>query len=176
MKINYIFLIFLTSVVVLSSCKNKKSFEGSQFKKKENITSRSKDGYLNLLDYQIKAKSSDNKIINPSLEFIKLKLISDNRYKINIGFRDDFVDSENYYIVINVYPQDEDLGLLGKDRRKYGFESFTSKVFKKDGFVLASREIRTGIIYPRAMTISLTSYSDKKIIKEVVLQNVDFLK
>ena len=96
--------------------------------------------------------------------------------KINTDFHGKNInDYKNYYIVVAIYPRDNEIQLLSPDRLKYKFESYSAKIGKNEvNDLMIARKIKTKLKFARAITISLFEYKTKLKSQEIVLQNVKF--
>ena len=102
--------------------------------------------------------------------------LSEFDLKINVDYKRENINyHQKYYLVIAIYPRDEDIQLLDDERRRYKFVSYSMKIRtnQMNDLVLA-RKIKTKLKFARAITISLFEYKTKLKSKEIVLQNVKF--
>lgn len=177
----YTVFLLIVSLCCLASCKtdNKKPLvqDAMDIKYQDIVGPDGKS--VNLLKYKVKQEDFGTDNLGIEFKNIYLSIFAEDEFKLKV----EIVSSDSmptnysdYYMIFNIYPKDEEKGLLDKERRKYGFESFSMKINKnRSDNLVASRRIRTKIRIARAVTLSILSYDSKKKHEETVLQNVNFL-
>ncbi len=170
-------------LALMISCKNEKSNVNS--KNNSNIEKEidkelleENNVALDILRYKVKQEIFEKDSLQLVFRNIYLYPLLDNEYKLQIK-----VDNENkalnyytdYYIIMAIYPKDNEIHLLNPERQKYKFESFSSKIKKsKNDKLIISRKIKTKLNSARAVTVSVMAYKTKQKSMEVVLMNVNF--
>ncbi len=131
-----------------------------------------------LLRFKVKEESFRKDSLSLIFRNIYFEKIDANEFslKINADFHGKNInDYKNYYIVVAIYPRDNEIQLLSPDRLKYKFESYSAKIGKNEvNDLMIARKIKTKLKFARAITISLFEYKTKLKSQEIVLQNVKF--
>jgi len=131
-----------------------------------------------ILKYKVKQQLFEENSPKINFENVYLNRIKKHNYKLNINVDNSSVAAnyhENYYVILSIYPFDDEIGLLKKERQKYGFEMFSAQIRKNpSGALTISRMINTKINFARAITLSVVEYKSKKKSMEIVMQNVKF--
>tara|TARA_R110000868_G_scaffold200827_1_gene448420 strand:+ start:142 stop:690 length:549 start_codon:yes stop_codon:yes gene_type:complete len=174
-----IIIILVPILGLIFSCKNE-IVEDNKFKNKE-ITKKvnqNNPDVLDILRFKTNEKSIEDKPI-VSFTSANIKFTKDLDYKFEVkGVSNIDVNklSSNYYVIINLYPYDDDITLLAENRRKYKFEMFSTKIRKTNDSqeILISRKIDTRVNKVRALIITILRYKDKKKIQEIIMENVAF--
>jgi len=155
-----------------------KSNTDNTVKKEASKKTTVNQGPVNLLKYKVKEEVFNNNSLDVDFKAIYLEEIADGEYKLKVEIeagQNALENHENYYVILSVYPFDEEISLLKKERRKYGFERFSAKIRNnKFGGLLIGRTIKTRINFARAITLTIIEYSSKKKCREIVMQNVKF--
>ena len=182
-KRKYIIAFGILILAPMISCKNKTSNINSEIN--NNIEKgideellEENNVPLDILRYKVKQEIFRKDSLQLIFKNIYIYHLSDNEYKLQIK-----VDNGNkalnyytdYYIIMAIYPKDNEIHLLDPERQKYKFETFSAKIKKgKNDKLVISRKIKTKLNLARAVTISLMAYKTKQKSMEVVLVDVIF--
>ncbi|WP_405208899.1 hypothetical protein [Aquimarina sp. LLG6339-5] len=177
MKIISLFTIIMTSLFLFSCKYDKINLEKESIKINKKTPVQDKKKEIDLLKYKKNEKSfNESPVIN--LTSVNINFLKDIEYKfVAIGKTNISIDSliNDYYAIINIYPSDEDMELIDEKRKKYRFETFSTKIRKTQngGDIMIGRSIKTKLSDARAFVITIFKYKDKKRIQEILMENVD---
>lgn len=135
-------------------------------------------GASNLLRFMVKEDHFSEEGLKLRFNDISWRLFDEGIYdlKISLDTLEQSIDSKDSYLLVALYPKDDELEILAAERRKYGFESFSITIGKtKDGKLFANRKIKTKLNYARAITIAIMDYKTKEKSMEIVLSDVNLL-
>lgn len=156
----------------------KRNTENTVRKKEEAKKVTFDEGSANLLKYKVKEEIFNKDSLGIDFKAIYLDKIAEEEYKLKVeveAAQTALKYHENYYVILTLYPLDDEIHLLEKERRKYGFEMFSAKIRKNNfGDLIIGRTIKTRINFARAVTLTIIEYTSKKKSKEIVMQNVKF--
>ena len=162
--------------ILVISCKNKK--EESSIADQQN-TSQLK-GPINILKYKVKEENFSEDMPGLRFKTISLEKRDESEYYLDIEVAQSSVDEDDhksYYVILAIYPFDDEIQLLENERQKYGFETFSVKIKKNDlGKFAINRTIKTRINFARAITVSVLDYETKQKRSEVVMQKRKILE
>ena len=136
------------------------------------------EGPVDILKYKVKQELLLKDAPEITFENIYLSRKEEHKYKLNINVDNSAAAANyhrNYYVILSIYPFDDEIGLLEQERHKYGFEMFSAEIRENaSGGLTISRMINTKINFARAITLSVVDYKSKKRTMEVVMQNVKY--
>ena len=180
-RTKYIVVFGIVILALLISCKNEKNYKNTEIKGNKEIDEvllEENNIAVDILRYKVKQEIFKKDSLQLIFKNIYLYPLSDNEYKLEIK-----VNSDNkalnyyadYYVIMAIYPKDNEIHLLDSKRQKYKFESFSVKIRKsKNDELIISRKIKTKLNFARAVTVSVMAYKTKLKSMEVVLMNVNF--
>lgn len=179
----YIIEFGIVILALLISCKNEKKYrnkeiEGNKEKGIDEVLLEENDVAVDILGYKVKQEYFKKDSLQLIFKNIYLYPLSDNEYKLEVKVNNDnkalnyYTD---YYIILAIYPKDNEIHLLHPERQKYKFETFSVKIRKsKNDELIITRKIKTKLDFARAVTVSVMAYKTKQKSMEVVLMNVNF--
>lgn len=179
----YIVVFGIVILALLISCKNEKKYGNKEIKGNiekgiDGALPEENDDVVDILGYKVKEEFFKKDSLQLIFKNIYLYPLSDNEYKLEVEVNHDnkalnyFAD---YYIVLAIYPKDNEIHLLDPERQKYKFETFSVKIRKsKNEELIITRKIKTKLNFARAVTVSVMAYKTKQKSMEVVLMNVNF--
>lgn len=134
------------------------------------------DQTTDILKYKIKEERHQKDSLDLTFKKIILEKIASVEYKLTIDMETEpskIQFHKDYYVIIALYPEDDKIGLLAPDRKKYGFESFSAKfeINQRDELVI-KRKLRTKIKFARAITVTVMEYKNNRKSQMVIMQNV----
>lgn len=182
-KTKYIIALGILTLAIMVSCKNENNNVNAENnssieKGRDEELLEENDFAVDILRYKVKQEIFEKDSLQLIFKNIYLYPLSDNEYNLQIK-----VDNDNkalnyytdYYIIVAIYPKDNEIKLLAPERQKYKFEAFSTKIKKgKNDKLIISRKIKTKINLARAITVSVMAYKTKQKSMEVVLMNVNF--
>lgn len=131
---------------------------------------------VDILRYKVKKEQHQKNSLELHFEKIVLEPMRESEYELRIDFktkRDKIQFSKDYYVIVSIYPNDDELQLISPERKKYGFESFSAKFeLTQNKELRVKREIRTKIEQARAITVSIMEYRNNQKSLVLILQNV----
>lgn len=177
---NGVFWILIIALMI--SCKNEKNINAEVRGNKEKGIDKKllevNNVAVDILKYKVKQEILRKDSLQLIFKNIYLYPLSENEYKLQIKVDNGYKALNyytDYYIIMAIYPKDDEIHLLDTGRQKYKFESFSTKIKKgKNDKLVISRKIKTKLTLARAVTISLMAYKTKQKSMEVVLMNVIF--
>ena len=176
-----VFGILITTLMI--SCKYEKNINAEINGDKEKGIDKKllevNNDTVDILRYKVKREILRKDSLQLIFKNSYLYPLSENEYKLQINVDHDHKALNyytDYYIIMAIYPKDDEIHLLDTARQRYKFESFSVKI-KKDSNneLIISRKIKTKINFARAVTISLMAFKTKQKSIELVLMDVNFL-
>lgn len=162
--------------ICLISCQNspKNQLKGND----KTDTTLAENKHSDILVYKVKEEFFNQDQLGLTFKNVYLDELSKNKFNLRIETEIDpaaAIYHANYYLILAIYPHDDELHLLEEERRKYRFEMFSIKIRKnKENKLVIGREVKTKIRSARAITISVIAYESKQKSQEIVMQNVKF--
>jgi hypothetical protein len=129
-----------------------------------------------LIVYKVKDEFFQPDSLNVKIKKVIWKKIAAKEYHLNI--KADCSEKgtkyyKDYYLIFSIYPLDNELYLLPRERQKYKFESFSIKAkLTNENGIEFKRNVKTNVRLARAITISIIEYESKQKSSEIVLKNV----
>lgn len=134
------------------------------------------DRVTDILEYKIKEEHHQKDSLDLTFKKIILEKIAPFEYELTIEIETEpskIQFHKEYYIIMAIYPEDDEIGLLAPDRKKYGFESFSAKFVKnKNNELVIKRKVRTKIEFARAITLMVMEYKNNRKSQVLIMQNV----
>ncbi|HET8737392.1 MAG TPA: hypothetical protein VFM69_12410 [Pricia sp.] len=175
MKNKILSILIIVMCTVTGSCKLGSS-DNENDKSKQHRSKPGSNRVTDILEYKIKEEHHQNDSLDLTFEKIILEKIAPSEYqlKVDVSTAPSKVQFHgNYYIILAIYPEDDDIDLLAPERKKHGFESFSAKIEKdKESNLFVMRKIQTEIEFARAITLTVMEYRNNRKTMVIVMQNV----
>jgi len=131
---------------------------------------------VDILTYKVKEEQHQKDSLDLTFNYIILEKTAPFEYELKIDMETEpskIQFYKDYYVIFAIYPEDDKIGLLAPDRKRYGFESFSAKFIKnKNNELVIQRKIKTKIAFARAVTLMVMAYKNNRKSQVLVMQNV----
>lgn len=171
MKSAFKFLLYIVGIIFFSCIRDL-----SELQKSTPYSPTLKKDTTDLIAYKVKDEFFQPDSLNVNIKKVIWKKLAAKEYHLNINA--DISEKgikyyQDYYLIFSIYPLDNELYLLPRERQKYKFESFSikGKLTKGNGIEF-KRKVKTNIRLARAITISIIEFKSKQKSSEIVLKNV----
>lgn len=164
-----------TVVLLLLSCKNIEDDKTNTFQLKENRFLSINKPKVDLQGHLVKLEVHQIDKLGFQFGNLHLSRIENGFYRTEIEAQiDNGVGdlSDEYYLLVSLYPIDDEITLLKEERVKYGFESFSTSINSSlSQKLIIHASMHTKLNKLRAMTVSILDRNNQKY-QVLVFQNL----